>query len=1345
MFLLIHLSFFLVLSAQSTVFHTVRESNSICGNSVLKFAPLPSGPFGAWTPHVYYWVSVASPPSNGRIVGIEPGAALPVSDTRDATLVYAPNPDFSGVDTFALTVSRINYGVDWTLNNYAVVAVHTVQVLPMPSVPVLDTSTLAVRDPDGPSVVQRYGLLVDGCGNDSVHFEASPATFRQRVVERVCDSAKVTATVRAFVFFGDKPLLSAFCPEYETKVAAISTYVDVPAFDWVVPNITREFLDADRNSTSNYTLVQDARGDLGYMQVSDDRVVSFVHKDSTSFSSASLDTCNAREYSLVRVSTTTPASVFITPDAVWQICVPDKQRPPYAFPLRVRHVWAGVPTRFTVIVADFNDDTFGADDGEVSQFAFKNSIDAGVVFAQTNFTHSAIFEHDCVTPLFPDTVYETHSGFCYLASGEAPEEATFVVATDGAGDQSAATPIEFEASIVVAVCDASQANSGVAFPENECTSKGLETNSKFGRREIPISMEVYVFPAQERATQIQQLVVVVDTLPRHGTLYDPSGNIVVTGARYSMATPLVYVGNPDYFNYAVISAVVESGSAEEFEVFTDMKGAPFDGCASETGCPDSFTFSYEHRTRTGVVGSGRFDVYVRAVGSAPVFVKNEEPPTTRDDPYQYANRYDSNVPVRIGKPYYHPRLRRTIVNDILYQDPDGDLWEAELMITTVQSYIGDMKLATETFNLVLTGIDMDCKVEADNSTRFCGGVFVLRGLPSDIKAFLAQELWFYSWPSTGGDTADEPVFFTLAKRYMQEGTTPLMFITNGNKEKLQLVENTLLECLIKKRNQYYVTNTPIDIEPVTIPPGSTFMELLSARNVPIQSEATIGIRGFFGTAPLVLGTSSFEIDEPSLKSEYSCILINYELVRLVEEVKLKAASFGSNPAYACAALYDTVGPSSVESIFTDDVRDNQRVDGYTVGPYVVEYLFKWKGWRGAPYPPLVLLPPQPPPADFWVMLGDALFAGAISDPSPENIALAVVGIFMLLLPAPPLAAFGTTAMRSLPKIGPVARSPALSGIRGALVSASAKGIGRKKTSRAKAWRRDDVFEFVVTAGTRFKSVARAVAGVFKSRASSVLAAAKNRIRGSRPVAYLNQLVTRLGNKFSRPSLNGLRRPKVPPRPPKPARPSSVNSNLDRRNLEFPPLAIPKPNLITRILNRIPSPKGVSLRLSQKYAKSLRRRKQNRLREQKRARMEKAKKKNKDKNKDKGNDKDKSRTKRGRTRKRRERRKQRTKRKKELRSKSSKAKLGKGIPRPRPKKAKPKSKFLPFAFALNLLSSLVSWIGYAFYLVMWVTYHVSQWVWERVFEEEEEEEGDSDDSDSDSESDDEEKKPLTVKQ
>jgi hypothetical protein len=441
---------------------------------------------------------------------------------------------------------------------------------------------------------------------------------------------------------------------------------------------------------------------------------------------------------------------------------------------------------------------------------------------------------------------------------------------------------------------------------------------------------------------------------------------------------------------------------------------------------------------------------------------------------------------------------------------------------------------------------------------------------------------------------------------------------------------------------------------------------------------------------------------------------------MVEELKLKAASFGSNPAYACAALYDTIGPSSVESIFTDDARDNQRVDGYTVGPYVVEYLFKWKGWRGAPFPPLVLLPPVPPPADFWIMLGDALFGGAISNPSPETIALAVVGIFMIFLPMPPIAAFGATAMRSLPKIGPAARNPALSGIRGAIVSASSKGIVRKTTSRAKGWRMDTVFNFVVNTGTKFKSVARAVAGVFKSRASNLIAAAKNRVRGSQPVTYLNQLVTRLGNKFSRPTLNGLRRPKIPPRPPKPTRPSSSNFNLLRRDLDLPPPAIPRPGLFTRALNRVSSLKGNILRLSSKYIKNLRKRIANRKLDQKRARMAKAKAKAKAKGK-----KDKARIKRGRNRKKRDRRKKKTKRKKELRAKSAKSKLSKGIPRPRPKKIKPKSKFLPAVFALRLISSLLSWIGYVLYMVMFITYHVSQWIWAQIFEEEEEEEEEDD--------------------
>lgn len=1310
------LPFFVVLQfIQSQIIHRIRESNAACGNNTLNFAPLPSGPFGAWAPNVYYWVSIASPPSHGKL-NIDEGATIPYVDTRDLSMIYTPQQDFSGVDRFALTVSRINYGVDWTLNNYAIVVTHTVNVIPMPSIPILNTETLDINDPDGRDIEQRYSVVIDGCGNDSVTFVATPSTFKQHMINRLCNAAREVSTARAFVKFGDKSSLSQYCPEYETRIAILSTYVNIPVFNLSIPDLVVEYIDDERNSTNNYTLIQDPRSDLGYVHLSDSREISFVYRDSSSFSATDLESCDPREYSLVRVSSTTNTSSFLMPDTVWQICIADRQRPPYIFPLRVKHIWGGVPVRFYIPVADFNDDTIGIDDGIVSQYAFKNSENSGIIFSVTNFTYSMIYKDDCSTPLMPDTIYSSHNGFCYIASIDAPAEVAYVVAIDGAGAESSSALLEFDASIVISVCDASTSNSST---ENECTSKGFESNSKFGRRNIPIQISIFVFPPEERTTQLDEISIVIEQLPTYGILIDNTGLEVVIGAKYTLSTPLYYIGNNDYFNYAVISAVVDSGLVEEFETFTDLKGIPFDGCQSETGCPDSFMFSYQHRTMTGVAGRGRYDVYVRAVGSEPMFYKNEEPPVTRDDPYQYANRYDSNIPVRIGTPYYHPRLRRTIINDLVYNDPDGDLWEVEFMINTIHAYIGDIKEASDNYNLRLVEIDMDCKVEADNSTRFCGGSFVLIGLPSDLKSFLAQKLWFYNWPSTGTESADEPVYFTLAKRYMKPGNNPMVYLINGNIGPLQKYEDALNECLDKKLASINISRSFVIPSYLYLPQRQSFRSLFSVRNIPVPSEATVFFKGIFGESTISF-VDAAKIDDPKDVQSYRCWSHYTGLLLAVAEIEFKALEFGWNHDYACAYIYDTLGPSTVESIFTDDIRNNELVDQYTVGPYIVHYLFKWKGWRGAPYPPLEILPPLPPPTDFWVMLGDALFAGAISEPSPENIALAVVGIFLLLLPIPPIAIFGKTTMQTLAKIGPAARSPAMVGVRDALTVAASKGVVRKTTARAKGWRQDIVFQFVVSITAKVKNVL----SVFKSRAASAIARARARL--PRPSTSFELLVTRLGNKLSRPITNGLRKPKVPARPVKPARPSKFNLNLFRREMDIPSPAIPKPNLFTRALNRIPTPKGRSLRLSLRYSRNALKRKFNRIKEQIRGRIAKARAKAKAKAKAKG------RTKKGRTRKRRERRKQRTKRKKELRKKSPKSKLAKGIPRPRPKKAKPKSKFLPFAFALRLISAFLSWIAYAFYLVMLTTYHVSQWIWERIFEDDDEEEDEEDESTDDDE-------------
>ena len=1319
--------------------------------------------FGEAYDRTVYWFTFITTPSHGVLykcttIDCREYSNTPLNitdrfyvyDLHTPVFVYVSEYDYSNdasgsYDTFHIAIFRQHYGSVWTVPNMVSTATYNMRVLQMPSMPLINSTT--VYDPDGTSVVQHYGIHLDNCtattdsgfngicvGQDC-QFSATSLTFHDQLSKIRCGDKRT----RGYVVIRDKPLYSAFCSQFIQNAALGSSYVNIGR---TLPTINNSVHYEDYVSgggRSTYTLLQNY-SPLGYFELSHDRNLSYVLYDDTSFNAVDPVDCIPANYTITDIVLSINTSTFNSPDVKWQVCVSEVQRYPHIFNVSVRNVWKNMRIPFFLDVADFNDGTFGVDDGKYSKYAFRrdtrnmkwweSELDdySGVIFAQTNFSHSQILLEDCVTPAEPDVTYHSLK-YCYLATDdETPFEATAVIAVDNNYNLSNFAYVEFEAAVGVAVCDAS---GSPAHWDNDCTSKGMESNSKFGTHDIAIMFQTYVFPAQIH----YEMVIIVEKLPEYGTLYECFGlncssistNPVSIGRRIKFVAPEVptmwYRGDQDYFNFAVFSMIGNSNTLEDFPVVLDRKGLPFRSCTNDTtnGCPDTFTFRYEHVQYSGANGTGTYNIFVQNRGSNVEFGKRPEPPVTRRNPYQYANRYDTNIPYRVGQPYFDHRLHDWVSNPLYYNDPDGDTWEAELLVTTTQAYVGDVSKAVKNYNLELYNVDMDCKNESDaygnttNDIKYCGGTYVLRGMPSDIKKYVENDVWFYFWPSYFANETTQPIYFSLSKRYAIVTFTAENIIAVANRDVLQEAEDAVNNCAARDAS------------------NASALQLFSYRGLfsdypPMRLDATrVQIYGYFGE-------STLSINGPLLESvtnvdPLNCQLVNKSLALTAVLIKDISSKLSAYPEYYGALLYEFYGPGSIEPIAVRRTYNNYSIDLYTVSTQPVEYIFMWNGWRGAKYQPLSVLPPSPPSVSFWVMIGDSLFSGAISNPTPENIALACLNIFLLFVPfpIPPIGLMVQNAMRQIVKIGQNLRLSSMAPVLVALTIAARLGLRRMSTSNVKTTQFTGVFssssKFVygVTKGARFSKIMRAITlgarSAFKSRIASNIANLPKRA-----ISRLQQLTARFGTRFSRPSLNGIRLPRIPPKPIKNVR--QLRNSDSVTDLRPPPPKFDSKltkftgtvkTLFTNGARRLSTIKGGILK---KFANQLSKRLSS-LKRGLRKRSSQIKAKIKKLRRKKQN-KTTKRTKKGRTKKQRDRRKKRDKRKKDKKVRLKKNR-GRGIPRIRSRKTKLKSlnkkkknKWLPFDRLWDAMKRVVGWILYLAYLACAATYYASSYFWEAVF-------------------------------
>lgn len=1118
----------------SVITHITYENTGLCGSNPSALPTWDGDPnFGDWGEQLLYTIKVPVLPSRGVLYRCSLGCTVKgvaintttIWTVRDiiyqSLFMYESETDFSGTDSFVVYVSRRDYTPSWGSNIVTKTVRHAVSVLPMPSLPVINATSLEVYDPDGPDVRQNYYIQLDdctaslesgfqgSCDGNSCTFYATMSTFSSQLAKIGCVNSDLKR-VRGYLTFLDKPAFSGFCAQYVQNAAYSSTYINIPTgFD--VP-ILEQFQRPGYSGTSRFTLGQEDE-DIGFIKVGDDDVVTYEFFDKTSFNALTEQGCLAKNYTITDIAFNQTTDEYLAQAVKWSVCVLEVERFPVVLNATIRNNWAGYSTPFTLEVVDFNDNTFGRDDSQYSRYAFRRDPFfrppyfedyAGVIFGNTSFNSSEIRTGDCLTPVLPNVVYQAFD-FCYVVTGsESPPEGVFVTAVDKVyGSSSTPAFIEFAPSVQILVCDASSG----PFVGNECTSSGLESNSKFGEAYIPIQFQVLVFPENE----IFEIVFIVERFPAYGILYN-CGNDACTVPGPTPITPgrrikrlrdqpvMWYKGNPDYFNYVVYHLVGENNALADYDSYSDRKGRPFGGCTNTTtGCPDSFTFRYEHPHISTQGGSGRYDIYVKNRGSNFGF-------GYRSTYSGYVNRYDSNIPVRIGW------TGSELTHSPYYNDPDGDTWEVELLIVTINAYVGRMdKLGA----LVLVPIVTECKENA-GVVEFCGGAFVIRGLPSDMKAFVENDMWFYNWPSYNNASTTQPVYFTLSKRYAIETYSAENTIMVALKDYLESYESDLNSCLQTKNG----SATPISYSSYIAPMRP--MTLDASR---------VYVPGYFGS--LAGSIPRYDPDGISVTPATDCTIKASALVRVIGFVKSTYSSIRGD--YFEAIMYDTYGPTSREPIVSRRTYGNSSVNFYTVTSETLEYSFRWKGPRNQAYPIILYVPPPAPSIDFWTRLGLFFIGNALTDPTPENIALAILNVFLLFVPIPvaPLMNVLATPLRLVRGIGPLLSTSRLgSSMTNTILSNIRLGTIPFKTGSYKALTllSDVLIDIVIKTGVQLVRIAFRVA-LLPIRAAKVIF--KSAIAATASVVRTTNLavltgITRL--KAFRASRTGRITPNVPAKP-----------------------------------------------------------------------------------------------------------------------------------------------------------------------------------------------------------------------
>jgi len=1326
--MLIFILFFLVCVSSTILNHIAFENNNLCDSNAI--------PISVWDGVVdeetsyYYIYTITFPvlPSHGKLYKCSSGCTIKgdlitqstlvrLDDIQNNAFMYEADLEYNGVDEFYTYVIPRDYTPRWIPKVYIKTIKNIVNILPMPSLPIINTTSLEVYDPDGVNVLQKYQIHLDDCDvitrsgfqgsceNQICTFVATSTTFASQIQKIDCKGSRLKR-IRGYLVFQEKPEFVSFCPQFIQNAAIASTYINV------VTNLTINETEIFNRpalpptAISKFIITQEF-DDIGYLKLNEDESLTYELYDRTTFSALSENTCAKKKYTIHNVSLETSDDIFFGRDVKWRICVTDFQRLPVVINSTIRNNWSNVPTKFMIDVIDFNDNTYGRDDSRYTQYSFRrNPLDryqfgllddySGLIFGQTVFNSSEIREGDCLTVLTPNIVYH-RLDFCYVITGiEAPPEGVYVYALDTNYSNSLYPGfIEFEPSAKIIVCDTTEQS----FIGNECTSSGLESNSKFGDSYIPIQFQTYAFPNNITF----EIVFIVEQLPFYGSLYEcgnidctiPGKNLIILGRRIKKLRDqpsMWYKGNPDYFNYVVYHFVGESNVLADHTSFVDRKGNPFGNCVNGTiqGCPDSFQFRYEHPYISGQGGTGKYDIYVQNRGSNFEFSYRMS---------IYANRYDSNIPVRIGYSYaqeyngdpYTTRVTETRTHAINYNDPDGDTWEVELLVITINAYVGNINKAMTMYNLAYIPVVSECKQD-DGVIEYCGGAFVIKGLPSDMNNFILNDLWFYNWPSYNNASFTQPVYFTMSKRFAIDTYSAENSIMVVLRSYLESYESDLNSCLQKK-----------DVNSVPV----SYVELFSPLRSMKLDASRVYIPGYFGSLTNTIGR--FDPDEIQITPATDCTIKAEMLYRVVASIR---SVYGSVQGQVFEALmYNTYGALSREPISVRRTFGSSIISDYTVVSNTLEYSFVWKGPRNQIHPIVKYIPPPAPSVDFWKKFGDFFLAGALTNPTPENIGLAILNIFLLFVPVPltPILNVLTTPLRMIRGVGTFFGSRIGSTMMSNIFNSIRTGITPFKSGIYKAvgnFLVDKVFNLIIQTGTSLaKLIGRLIVFTVRTTITQVRNIVSLTLTVVKKVSKFLAMRVVYGARAFRASRANRNIPKIPPKPIRPT--SWANPVAFTKTLKevFPK---PKINLggivsksvrstVKSIGSRIPSIKGRlfkgigrgfnRVRLAgrrglskvRNFLKQQLRRLRTKIKQKLKKRKEKRERNKKKKKKN-------------------NRKKDKEKKKMVKRMKAVKKKIPK-FPRIRPRKKGMRADYiyLPFLFILNGLIFFIQWILFLLFL------------------------------------------------
>lgn len=1092
--------------------HSMDESNDICGSTALLLRNNATGLkqflFSTYSVSLfrkpeqgtlYYCGDAACSTPGAAVNDLDPSNIVYVSSTTQPYMMYVPPEDYitppGTYVGFYMSVREISTSGETrniTLQH------HRVVINDMPSRVSISLPGPTLVDPDGTDKVSQYRLAVDectpmpltgqsltdgSCTENVCLFYASPNTFSSELSKIRCVGDSY-ASVRAVLTLVAKPGYLNRCPGYVNGMTVDPLHFDfMPALGIQYQEVVY-VQETQPTWTLNYTLYNPH--EEVFLAVNESTYqVDVVRKNTRVFNADTIAGCvSPFNFSILNtVMEELVTSIIATNlDVSYLVCIEDEYVPPQALNMSIGNIFEQKGVPFVVPVHDFNDFVQGTDTAAYSASSFRSATvpstlesSTGVKFFQTEFPNSEIRAANCLGPrLDPLTVYETVS-FCYITNGTEFPQFTAYTAIDSSGDESLDGYIVFNGSVQIVSCDATNDPN----IRGGCTSFVNESNSMFGDAWVALVPEVDVFPVN---TQVE-LTLVVDSLPSHGRLHTCAnetcllpGDSVSVGDRivFVPGVPiLMYASDPDYFNTVVYQFVGGNDVLEDFISFVDRKNVPFHGCLDgDRGCPDSFRFQIENPNKEGVAERGQYDLFVQNRGSRISISK--EPRINSTSTSEPLDVYTSNEPLRVGQHSYAQNwydeslmmlvTNRWVQNNLIYTDLDGDTWEVELLVVTDLGYVGNISRMSEVYDITMIPIEADCRSEngvelvVDSNEAlplyYCGGTFVLRGLPSDMARMMRRDLWFIHWPTFNGQVTNQEIYLSMSKLYALDKYTTRNYLDVFHRDTTEYIEGTVNECAdgTGRPDQNYWEDLHTTLPVFELDPSRVY------------------IHGYHGSSTLLPLPTRFFSDVTDDVVSCTTATFLFDLKKILFDGY--GVQYGGSPGNA--QVYTKLGPQAVLPVATRRLIRQPEAERYIAYSNVVSFRFNWDENYGSLFPPVTIYKPAPSIGDVLLQILDVILGGAISNPTPAVIALGVIGVFLLVAPIPlaPILRIATAPVRALVKVGGYVSRPAAAALRPAYIAS--QNLARQASGFVTAGLGKSVFKIVVLRGPKLRVGLRGV-------------------------------------------------------------------------------------------------------------------------------------------------------------------------------------------------------------------------------------------------------------------------------